>query len=175
MQLPLAERKKTMAPDLREQARTIHETVHALKSRFVARCSKGSPGPPDVTVPQMHCLMAIRERGSISIKDLAQALLISPPSASAMVDRLVEVGAVVREQSPVDRRGVVVSVSEEGAQAIESVEGMILQGIEELIVKIGPEHAQMWYEAYKRIAEVLREDDTLISGEASEHGKGDTR
>jgi len=46
----------------------------------------------ELTSPQMTALMTVRERGQVTIKELAEGLGVSAPSASVMVDRLVEMG-----------------------------------------------------------------------------------
>ena len=42
----------------------------------------------------MNLLMAVRERGTTTVRELAEAMHVSAPSISAMVDRLVDVGVV---------------------------------------------------------------------------------
>lgn len=151
---------------IREQARALHNTLRLIKNRVIARHSakiaaraaQVDTGPPDLTLPQMNCLTTIRDHGEVTIKALAEALGISPPSASAMVDRLVEMGAARREQSTTDRREVVVSLSEEGAQGLDAMEENILECIEELLERVGPECARHWCEVYERIREALFED-----------------
>jgi len=107
----------------------------------------------------MNALMMVRDRSQVTIKELAEALGVSAPSASVMVDRLVEMGMVTREQSRVDRREVVVQVAPEAVETIERMEKQALQSIVEIIDKIGPKYARMWCEALGRIREVLREEN----------------
>ena len=154
-----------MDAEVFEQAKLIRETVRVLRARIVARfhsLPKTSPGGAvqahSLTVSQLNMLSVIRHQGGTTIKDLASELHVSAPSASAMVDRLVEMGAVTREQNPRDRREVMVSMSGEAAELIERIEEQILEGIAELLEKIGPGHARQWCDVYKRILEVIAKE-----------------
>ncbi len=146
-----------------EQARFVHETVNLLKRRVAARTvltQPGCDGGPglELTWPQMNMLIAVRERGQVTIKELAEALEVSASSASTMVDRLVEMGPLTREQSRVDRRTVVVQLSPEAETAIDRCEAGILDCIVELLEKVGPEYAEKWCDVYAKIREVLTEE-----------------
>ena len=154
-----------MDSEIREQAEIIRETVRVLRARIAGRfhgLSKTSSNTTDLanslTVSQLNMLSVIRHYDGTTIKVLANALQVSAPSASAMVDRLVEMGAVTREQNPRDRREVIVSMSGEAAEAIEGIEEQILGGIAELLEKIGPDYARQWCDVYKKILEVIAEE-----------------
>jgi len=154
-----------MDAQIREQAEIIRETVRVLRARIVGRFHSLSRTPShttdlahSLTAPQLNMLSVIRHQDGITIKKLANALQVSAPSASAMVDRLVEMGAVTREQNPEDRREVKVCMSGEGARVIEHVEQQILEGIAELLEKMGPGHARQWCDVFKRIREVIAEE-----------------
>lgn len=151
-----------METTLREQARALYETVRLLRLHVATRlpcCAPLGDGGPeegmDLTMPQMNALLVIRGHSQVSIKQLAEALQVSAPSASAMVDRLVDMGAVTREQSRIDRREVAVQISPKAAQLVDRTEEGILQTIVELMEEIGPEYSQKWCEVYDKLHEVL--------------------
>ena len=108
----------------------------------------------DLSLPQIHAVNVTREGGQVTITELADKLGVSPPSASAMVDRLVEKGVFEREQSREDRRKVVVSVSTKALEQFEVIEKNILQSFIELVEGIGPETTRKWCEVLKRVREV---------------------
>lgn len=153
-----------MDSDVFEQARYLFDTVRMLKTRVCAShaalssCTSKSGEVHELTIPQMDMLHRIRESGSATIKELAESLSVSAPSASTMVERLVEMGVATREQSRVDRREVVVRVAPAGEHTLAVLEKRILESFVELLHGIGPEYAQMWCDVYKRIREVLQEE-----------------
>lgn len=149
-----------------EQARRIHDTIRLLKTRIISRymawdaermrIDVDDRGVLDLTEPQANMLMVIREQEPVTVKMLAEQLRVSPASASAMVDRLVDMGALTREQSQVDRRQVVIRLTDLAVRSLGSVEEFILESIAELIDMLGPEDAAKWEAVYTRLGTMLR-------------------
>jgi len=107
---------------------------------------------------QLYAVKATRAHGHVTITQLSEILNVSPPSASAMVDRLVEKGMLIRERSSEDRRKVLVRVSPDAVKDIEKVEEKILNIFVELVEKIGPESAAKWCEVLGQIKEILKKN-----------------
>jgi DNA-binding MarR family transcriptional regulator len=78
----------------------------------------------DISMAQLHVLATLHEQGDLTVGALAESLGISAPSASAVVDRLVERDLVARERSEDDRRIVRLSLSGTGRQLIEQIHGL---------------------------------------------------
>ncbi len=132
---------------------------HMLKSFVEARDTAEGELGDKLSPPQIHMLMQIKKKGtSITISELADLLEVSPPSASTMVDRLVEKGALVRERSQKDRRVVVVELSEDAQKLTRMIESFLLQGFTNIIEKIGPELTNDWCDVIDRVEQVLQEE-----------------
>jgi DNA-binding MarR family transcriptional regulator len=75
--------------------------------------------------PQQHqALLAIRAHAgpmAMSVGELADCLMIKNHSALGLVDRLIERGLITRATSPVDRRRVLLSLTEAGAETLETI------------------------------------------------------
>ena len=69
---------------------------------------------------QYRLLGVLLEHERLTMQGLANALEVSPPTASTMVRRLVEHGFVTRERDPADQRIVWITVAEEGRRALEA-------------------------------------------------------
>ena len=74
----------------------------------------------DLTMSQLKVVLLLYSQGPAHMSRLATALGVSLPTATGIVDRLVERGLVMREEYPGDRRLVVIRLSEHG-------EGLILR------------------------------------------------
>ena len=61
-----------------------------------------------ITMAQLYTIMSIYNKGEVSITELSALTNVSPPSASVMVDRLVDKGILERKHSQRDRRKVMV-------------------------------------------------------------------
>ena len=153
-----------MHDDTLHQARELYRTVALLKQRMACQFADSLKSEPDgmicadMTFPQSNAMMVIQERGGVTVKELAEQLHVSPPSASAMVDRLVDMGMLDREQSREDRREVRIRVSEKGGESIEAVESQILATITGLLEKLGPDMSRQWVEVYGHVREILESE-----------------
>ena len=156
---------------LNEQAQYIFTTGRAIRdfvdrniasqlARFGDRSVWG-----ELSVTQMHALMVIQKRESVSISELASLLGISVPSASVMVERLVEKGALTRTPSRTDRRRMEVRIAAVVQDDFSRVNGVLLSAFADLIQEIGPETTRMW-------CEVLRRIETVLEQQTQSDGKG---
>lgn len=109
----------------------------------------------NITMAQLHTIISIYNKGEVSITELSTLTSVSTPSASVMVDRLVDKGILVREHSSSDRRKVMVKISPKAVEGIKQIEEGILQSIVGLVEDIGHETAQKWCEAIEAIKGVL--------------------
>ncbi len=125
--------------------------AHAV--HFVSKGKAESYG--ELSMPQMHAIMIVRTRGQVSMRELAEGLGVSAPSASVMVDRLVERGVLSRRPSRSDRRKVVIRIAETALDDIVSCENKVLGIFVDLVEKIGPETAQQWCDVLKQVARAL--------------------
>jgi DNA-binding MarR family transcriptional regulator len=143
-----------------ERARFIYSTGKLIRDRiFRVASGHGSAGIrnggfADMSLAQIHAINVTRERGQVSITELSEILSISPPSASVMVNRLVEKGYLTREPCRKDRRKVVVKVSPKAVNSIDEVEKDILHSFIDLVEQIGPEIADKWCEVLQKVKDV---------------------
>lgn len=72
----------------------------------------------DITMPQFKILLVLYVGGSTRMSDIASRLDVTLPTATSLVDRLVEKHYVAREDDPDDRRVVLCHLSEQGEAAL---------------------------------------------------------
>lgn len=116
----------------------------------------------DLSLPQLEAARAIRLRSKVSMNELSVLLNVSPPSASAMVDRLVDKGVLNRLPSADDRRKVEISVSPEAIEYMDGIEEAIIQSFVELIEKIGPDTGRRWCDALDQARRILEEERVFV-------------
>lgn len=76
-----------------------------------------------LSVPQFRCLNFVAKRPGRSLGDLADLLGVTPPTASAMTDRLVRAGWLRAEPDAADRRRLQLSLTPAGRALLERIEG----------------------------------------------------
>ena len=134
--------------------RKIHEWVFQLENRCLSKAGVGQ-AYGEFSFAQMRALKFVKSKGQVSITELAELLSVSAPSASTMVERLVEKGVLVREPDPDDRRRVIVTVSPDIAAVSEQIEKDMFGSFVDLVEKVGPELAEDWCRVTARVGEVL--------------------
>jgi DNA-binding MarR family transcriptional regulator len=74
-----------------------------------------------VTLPQYRALVVLATRGALRPVDLAEALDVTPSTATRMCDRLVRKGLMERSHRDSDRREVELRLSAEGRTLVNEV------------------------------------------------------
>jgi DNA-binding MarR family transcriptional regulator len=147
-----------------DQARFIARAGRKLKDHVFSIQSSLQDGRAscrgeELSMAQVQMLMTLQSCGESTISNLADQLKVSPPSASAMVDRLEDKGFLYRERSTEDRRKVVVRLSKQAAAQAEQMESAVLAAFLELVEKVGPETAQKWCEVLEHVEQVLAKQE----------------
>ncbi len=136
--------------------RIIHDRIVKIQSAYLAGNKNGQLN--DLSITQLNAIKILWDRGEMTMSELADQLSVSPPSASVLVDRLVEKGILCREHSTTDRRKVVVRVSPEAEKVVEEIIANILQFFVDLVEKIGIETAQKWCDVLTHVTDVLSDE-----------------
>lgn len=147
--------------DPAEQARFIYSNgrmifarVYQMQTAYLASMDTADHFR-DMTVAQMHTIMRVSICGELTMGELAAWLGVSPPSASAIVDRLVEKNMLERRPSQQDRRKVIIRISPEAIPEMESINEALLKGFIDLVEKLGPETSQMWCQVLDQVGAIL--------------------
>ncbi len=105
----------------REQA--MYENL--ARFRFALRqflaFSEATTSMVGVTPQQYQALLVIQthiDEGGVTIRDVADQLLMQHHGGVQLIDRLVAMGLVERQRSELDRRKVIVSMTVEGARLL---------------------------------------------------------
>lgn len=82
---------------------------------------------PELTPPQVHCLMWLGMDGPLSSSVVAERVGCGLPTVTGLVDRLVRVGYVERERDTGDRRVVRVKLTAAGAKVARVLDETITE------------------------------------------------
>ena len=86
----------------------------------------------NISMAQLKALFVIGRGDSMTVGQVAEALEVGLPTASHLVEKLVQADLITRENDPADRRRTVLSLNETG----RSVTTRLREG--------GPEHMRRW-------------------------------
>jgi len=85
----------------------------------------------NLTIAQLKSLIFIYFEGTTNFIKLANALGVTPPNVTGIVNRLVEQNLVTREENPEDRRTFILRVTEPGKSLVD---GLHDRGIKRMAV-----------------------------------------
>jgi DNA-binding MarR family transcriptional regulator len=162
-------------PDLNphDASRTIHRLLIHLViylNRGLESCEAWRDLGKEPSCAQFRTLMMLREIGPCTLKALAEALGISPASASEMIERLVESGFVQRRPDPHDRRCVQVALTPRAIDGVERHETLIVEKLQRLMEALGPRTMRMWVELAERLPAAMGEA-ALAAMETAQKGR----
>ncbi len=75
----------------------------------------------NLTILQIQALRLIHTQNQTTTTDLSRTFQVSKPSASALVDRLVENGWIQRTPHPQDRRTILLTLTKKGMEKLDSI------------------------------------------------------
>jgi DNA-binding MarR family transcriptional regulator len=152
----VATRRTTDAPPTAqlELTEALHDFFRAAR-RARGRAAR-DPSPNGLSLAQYHLLEPLAG-GPRTNRELAELAGISAPTATRMVDGLLQRALVSRVEDPTDRRAVVISLSETGRAALalkereyESVRSRIAAAFE-------PHEQELATDLLRRLAAVIEE------------------
>lgn len=111
----------------------------------------------EVTLPQFRALVVLASRGPQRVASLAEALGVTPPTATRMCDRLVRKGLVRRRTGREDRRQVNLTVTPTGRQLVAEVTERRRREIEQLLRDVSPEDQAAMIELFGKLASAAGE------------------
>ena len=117
----------------------------------------------DITMPQLKILLVLYVGGSRRMSDIASQLEVTLPTATSLVDRLVEKQYVFREDDPSDRRVVLCHLSEQGEEAVTRIWHSARMRCHELLEAMDSSKLEMFAEALQAMHSVaLAEQATAV-------------
>lgn len=100
-------------------------------ARIVGRLARDLEEAGKVPLSTLEVLIQVEDAGGrIRLKDLVQRVVLSQPGLSRKVARLSEQGLVQRDPDPLDGRGVFVSLTSKGQNAVRDARALHDAGID---------------------------------------------
>ena len=130
----------SQAEDMGQIPERLQGTIDALLvlmpvlTRRIAAMAYECPLGNRPTLPQVRVMTVVSARGKATVSAIADALELSRPATSEMIDRMVEIGYVSREANSADRRQVLISLT---APAAETMDGIVAQRRALLLESLG--------------------------------------
>jgi DNA-binding MarR family transcriptional regulator len=127
---------------------------------MAARRARGraasDPSPDGLSLAQYHVLEPLGS-GPRTNRELAESAGISAPTVTRMVDGLLQRGLVTRIDDPLDRRAVVISLTEEGRIALTRKQREYAARRRRIAATLEPHEQKVAADLLRRLAAVIEE------------------
>ena len=111
----------------------------------------------NLTIGQLKSLFFIGFEGSTNVSRLAEALGVTPPNITGIVDRLVEQGLVSRQENPENRRMTLLKLTEKGNQTLNKLRINELSHISTILNKLTVEELSALVQGLSALVRVTKQ------------------
>jgi DNA-binding MarR family transcriptional regulator len=125
---------------------TASRVLVAIAARSLADAGE------EVTLTQYRSLVILASRGPQSLAALAEAVAVTPPTASRLCERLVRKGLVRRRSDRSDRRQVRVALSAAGQILVDAVTARRRREIADLLASVPAKDQRSVVAALRQLA-----------------------
>lgn len=101
------------------QLTALAENIISIKPLLYKTLGKPVPMNSDITPGAYYAMLYLKKHDALSMSDLGKILLISKPNVTALINKLIEKGLVLRLSDKQDRRIVMVKLSAKGMKFID--------------------------------------------------------
>jgi len=110
---------------------------------------------PELSPPGYLLLMFLHSQGECRAADLADALSLDKGAVSRSVHQLVDLGLVVKEADPVDRRAVRLQVTEAAAETMRRISRARLEALDARLGEWSQEEIESFVDTFASYNELL--------------------
>lgn len=100
---------------------------------------------------QIHAIRYIKERGNPPMKDLADFLYVTPPSATSLIDGLVDAGIIKRTLDKKDRRFIRLTITKKGEKELKKGSERLAGQMQKVFSVLTPTERQQLVHIYSKI------------------------
>jgi DNA-binding MarR family transcriptional regulator len=133
------------------------ESFFRTTRRLRARAGR-LPGEAHMSLPQYHLLEPLRDGAALPVGELAEAAGVAAPTATRMLDCLARDGYVLRRHSEIDRRSVLVSLTAEGEEAVDTAHRHMEAWRGRVLERLEPQEREQAAIIMERLSQVLAEE-----------------
>jgi len=117
----------------------------------------------DLSMAQLKTLMTLYSCGAAPIGQIAESLGIGQPTASHLVDRLVQTQLVLRTEDPLDRRRTLAQLSPSGEDLVERINQVRFGTLRRWLAQLDQATLTAFLHALRSLADVAKAETTPTS------------
>lgn len=136
-------------------------TYLSLFFRAAKAVREASPLSEHRHLPFMHAIVlnALAEQSKVTMKDIASLLAVTPPSATAVITKLVKDGAIKRMAGTQDRRLISLALTARGRKLLDLHRLAHIQKMSEVLSKLTRQEKEQLASILKRIIDAYEKQN----------------
>lgn len=134
----------------RADAERLSHIILDLQRSFVLHLSK-ELAPGNVSFPQFFLLAALDQKEVLTMSAIAQKMGHTTAAASGLVDRLENLGYVVRSSAREDRRKVMVCITEKGSALVRRIREEMVGNLMTVMTHLTAAEQKAWLQIYTKV------------------------
>ncbi|HHY38599.1 MAG TPA: MarR family transcriptional regulator [Clostridia bacterium] len=112
----------------------------------------------EITPPQFHALLALKETGELTMGELCQAMYLACSTVTDLTERMQQKGYVSRTKDPNDRRVIKVRLEDRGREIIDHVLEERRRYLRYLLQRLGKEEVDEMMNSLMTLRELINSD-----------------
>jgi DNA-binding MarR family transcriptional regulator len=136
----------------------LEQAIERLQSAFATTMRKLGPelaeSSADLTGPQFYILSLLSKKGTCSVTELADQMGVKPSAITAMVDRLLKHGFVLRDRDEHDRRVVTIRMTEQGADILQQAQRKRKEIVQRYLRHLAPDELDTFVRIFEKLARI---------------------
>jgi len=109
----------------------------------------------NLTIAQLKSLVFISNKGVTNSRALAQALGVTPPNVTGIVDRLVEQRLITRQEDPQDRRRLQLRATPKGEAMLQGLRERAMTEVSEILSTLNREDLLLLIRGLSSLAKAI--------------------
>ncbi|OEF97457.1 MarR family winged helix-turn-helix transcriptional regulator [Desulfuribacillus alkaliarsenatis] len=105
---------------------------------------------------ELMALLLVERKRELSMSQLAEAINMPMSTATGIADRMVRSGLLKRERSELDRRVVVVRLTDEGNQLIVQMKELVTNYISKIEAELTDEEKQLLIKVFFKVVNIFK-------------------
>lgn len=133
----------------------IAENLMAIQPLLYKSIPKPLRTKSSITPGGMFVLESLKRCGVLSMSDIGKCLSMPKPHITVLVDRLIDIGYVVRQNDPKDRRIINISLTDKGLMDFEEIRESVSIMLKSKLVLLSEQEQEQLSTASQQLKEIL--------------------
>jgi len=129
--------------------------IISITPMFYKTFGKPVPLNSDISPGAYYAMLYLKKKDSLSMSDLGKILCISKPNVTALINKLIAKGLVVRFSDREDRRIIMIRLSSKGFQFIEKKNKKYLEQIKKRLMLLSDKELDLFSSSIQHVRDIL--------------------